>query len=103
MANKQDDAQNLSQEREQISVTLANNFISNATLGEALMQVPLNNVIELVQKKALEQAKAKVEEMDDDQIRQIIVNAQQAQQAQQAQEAQQNSEVSEEQKETASV
>ena len=100
MANKKDDAQNLSQEREQISVTLANNFISNATLGEALMQVPLNNVIELVQKKALEQAKAKVEEMDDDQIRQIIVNAQQAQQAQ---EAQQNSEVSEEQKETASV
>ena len=100
MANKKDDAQNLSQEREQISVTLANNFISNATLGEALMQVPLNNVIELVQKKALEQAKAKVEEMDDDQIRQIIVNAQEAQQAQQAQ---QNSEVSEEQKETASV
>lgn len=97
MANKKDDAQNLSQEREQISVTLANNFISNATLGEALMQVPLNNVIELVQKKALEQAKAKVEEMDDDQIRQIIVNAQEAQQAQQ------NSEVSEEQKETASV
>jgi hypothetical protein len=97
MANTQDDAQNLSQEREQISVTLANNFISNATLGEALMQVPLNNVIELVQKKALEQAKTKVEEMDDDQIRQIIVNAQEAQQAQQ------NSEVSEEQKETASV
>ena len=97
MANKKDDAQNLSQEREQISVTLANNFISNATLGEALMQVPLNNVIELVQKKALEQAKAKVEEMDDDQIRQIIVNAQEAQQSQQ------NSEVSEEQKETASV
>lgn len=97
MANKQDDAQNLFKEREQISVTLANNFISNATLGEALMQVPLNNVIELVQKKALEQAKAKVEEMDDDQIRQIIVNAQEAQQAQQ------NSEVSEEQKETANV
>ena len=97
MANKKDDAQNLSQEREQISETLANNFISNATLGEALMQVPLNNVIELVQKKALEQAKAKVEEMDDDQIRQIIVNAQEAQQSQQ------NSEVSEEQKETASV
>jgi hypothetical protein len=35
--------------------------------------------------------------MDDDQIRKIIVNAQEAQQAQQ------NSEVSEEQKETASV
>ena len=81
MANTQDDAQNLSQEREQISVTLANNFISNATLGEALMQVPLNNVIELVQKKALEQAKAKVEEMNDDQIREIIANSQAAQQA----------------------
>lgn len=85
MANKKDDAQNLSQEREQISVTLANNFISNATLGEALMQVPLNNVIELVQKKALEQAKAKVEEMNDDQIREIIVNSQKAQQAAQNQ------------------
>lgn len=81
MANKQDDAQNLSQEREQISVTLANNFISNATLGEALMQVPLNNVIELVQKKALEQAKAKIKEMNDDQIREIIANSQAAQQA----------------------
>jgi len=85
MANKQDDAQNLSQEREQISVTLANNFISNATLGEALMQVPLNNVIELVQKKALEQAKSKIEEMNDDQIREIIANSQAAQQAAQNQ------------------
>ena len=81
MANKQDDAQNLFKEREQISVTLANNFISNATLGEALMQVPLNNVIELVQKKALEQAKAKIKEMNDDQIREIIANSQAAQQA----------------------
>ena len=81
MANTQDDAQNLSQEREQISVTQANNFISNATLGEALMQVPLNNVIELVQKKALEQAKAKIKEMNDDQIREIIANSQAAQQA----------------------
>jgi F0F1-type ATP synthase membrane subunit b/b' len=51
---------------------IANEFLSRATLGEALSQVSLNAIIQLSQNKALEQAKNEVEKLKDEQVSEII-------------------------------
>jgi F0F1-type ATP synthase membrane subunit b/b' len=51
---------------------IANEFLSRATLGEALSQVSLNAIIQLSQNKALEQARNEVEKLKDEQVSEII-------------------------------
>ena len=62
----------LSQERQNAAMIIANEFLSKATLGEALSQVSLNALIQLSQNKALEQARNEVEKLEDEQINDIL-------------------------------
>tara|TARA_Y100000114_G_scaffold157285_1_gene188879 strand:- start:3972 stop:4295 length:324 start_codon:yes stop_codon:yes gene_type:complete len=77
--NTQQSENNVSQEREQAAITLANEFLNRATLGEALAQVSLSAVMQLVQNKAIEQGKNQVSEMTDDQVNQFLDAVQKAQ------------------------
>lgn len=70
--NKEQSENNVSQEREQAALTLANEFLNRATLGEALSQVSLSAVMQLVQNKAIEQGKNQVSEMTDDQVAELL-------------------------------
>jgi predicted FMN-binding regulatory protein PaiB len=62
----------VSPERQNAAMIIANEFLSRATLGEALSQVSLNAIIQLSQNKALEQAKNEVEKLKDEQVSEII-------------------------------
>jgi len=63
---------NVSPERENASVAIANEFLSRATLGEALSQVSLNAVLQLAQARALQQARDQVKEMSDDEVSDLL-------------------------------
>lgn len=62
----------ISPERQNAAMIIANEFLSRATLGEALSQVSLNAVIQLAQNKALEQAQSEVEKLEDEQVSELI-------------------------------
>jgi hypothetical protein len=70
--NKEQSENNVSQEREQAALTLANEFLNRATLSEALSQVSLSAVMQLVQNRAIEQGKNQVSEMTDDQVTELL-------------------------------
>jgi hypothetical protein len=88
MTNKktQENDKNESDERNEAAVALANEFLSRATLGEALSQISLSAVLQLTQSRALQQAKDQVSEMDDKQVVALIeeLAANQQQQAEDA-------------------
>lgn len=67
--NKQN---NLSADRKNAAISIANEFMSRATLGEALGQVSLNALVQLAQNKALEQGQQEVEKMTDEQVSQLL-------------------------------
>jgi len=69
---------NVSPERENAAVLIANDFLSRATLGEALSQVSLNAVVQLAQSRALQQAKDQVKEMSDEDVAKLIDDVQAA-------------------------
>lgn len=83
--NTQTSNENESDERNEAAIALANEFLSRATLGEALSQISLSAVLQLTQSRALQQAKDQVSEMDDNQVAELIQelasNQQQQQQA----------------------
>ena len=70
--NSNSSEENVSPERENASVALANEFLSRATLGEALSQVPLNAVLQLAQNRALTQGKEEVKNMTDEQVSELL-------------------------------
>jgi hypothetical protein len=88
MTNKKtpENDKNESDERNEAAVALANEFLSRATLGEALSQISLSAVLQLTQSRALQQAKDQVSEMDDKQVVALIeeLAANQQQQAEDA-------------------
>jgi|11_taG_2_1085331.scaffolds.fasta_scaffold196452_1 hypothetical protein len=92
---------NVSPEREQAAVALANEFLGRATLGEALSQVSLNALIQLSQNKAIEQGREQVKEMTDDQIADLLQAIEKAKTEDAANQA--VDEVSEESAETAAA
>ena len=59
-------------QREDAAVALANEFLSRATLGEALSQVSLNALIQLSQNRALQQGREQVQEMSDEQVAELL-------------------------------
>jgi hypothetical protein len=70
--NSNSSEDNVSAERENAAVALANEFLSRATLGEALSQVSLNAIIQLAQSRALQQGKEEVKGMSDEQVSQLL-------------------------------
>tara|TARA_B110000305_G_scaffold53469_1_gene58765 strand:+ start:1574 stop:1885 length:312 start_codon:yes stop_codon:yes gene_type:complete len=73
--NTESQTEEVSTERQNATVIIANEFLSRATLGEALSQVSLNALIQLSQNKAFEQAKEKVAELKDDQVEELLAEA----------------------------
>jgi glycerol dehydrogenase-like iron-containing ADH family enzyme len=65
----------LSPERENAAVLIANDFLGRATLGEALSQVSLNAVVQLAQNRAMQQAKDQVEKLTDEQVDELLEQA----------------------------
>lgn len=65
----------ISPERQNAAMIIANEFLSRATLGEALSQVSLNAVIQLAQNRALDQARSEVEKLEDEQVGELIETA----------------------------
>jgi hypothetical protein len=73
--NTESQTEEVSTERQNATVIIANEFLSRATLGEALSQVSLKALIQLSQNKAFEQAKEKVAELKDDQVEELLAEA----------------------------
>lgn len=70
--NTSDSNENVDPKREQATVALANEILARVNLSEALSLVSLSAVMQLVQNKVIEQARAEVEKMDDDQIEDLL-------------------------------
>ena len=68
----QDSNDQAAKQREDAAVALANEFLSRATLGEALSQVSLNALIQLSQNRALQQAREQVKDMGDQQVAELL-------------------------------
>tara|TARA_B110000444_G_C18841004_1_gene598960 strand:- start:1134 stop:1445 length:312 start_codon:yes stop_codon:yes gene_type:complete len=73
--NTESQTEEVSAERQNATVIIANEFLSRATLGEALSQVSLNALIQLSQNKAFDQAKQQVAELKDDQVEELLAEA----------------------------
>ena len=58
--------------KEQAVNTLANKYLSNATLGEALALVPFGTLVQLVQNQVLNQSNNEVGSMTEEQIKELI-------------------------------
>lgn len=69
---------NVEQLRNQTAVALANEFLSRATLGEALSQVPLSSVIQLCQSRALDQGREQVKDMNQKEIENLLAEIEQS-------------------------
>lgn len=68
----QDSNDQAAKQREDAAVALANEFLSRATLGEALSQVSLNALIQLSQNRALQQAREQVQDMGEEQVTELL-------------------------------
>ena len=68
----QDSNDQAAKQREDAAVALANEFLSRATLGEALSQVSLNALIQLSQNRALQQAREQVKDMSEEQVSELL-------------------------------
>lgn len=68
----QDSNDQAAKQREDAAVALANEFLSRATLGEALSQVSLNALIQLSQNRALQQAREQVQDMSEEQVSELL-------------------------------
>jgi len=68
----QDSNNQAAKQREDAAVALANEFLSRATLGEALSQVSLNALIQLSQNRALQQGREQVQDMSDEQVTELL-------------------------------
>ena len=73
--NTESQTEEVSAERQNATVIIANEFLSRATLGEALSQVSLNALIQLSQNKAFDQAKQQVAELKDEQVEEFLAEA----------------------------
>lgn len=68
----QDSNDTVSKQREDAAVALANQFLSRATIVEALSQVSLNSLIALSQSRALQQGRDQVKDMSDEQVAALL-------------------------------
>jgi len=75
MTDEQKQTQNLSPERNDAQILVANQLLSRTNLAEALAQVSLNALIQLTQNKAMEQAKQQLEAMTDEEVAEFLENA----------------------------
>ena len=58
--------------KDQAVTALANQYLSNATLGEALSLVPFGTLVQLVQQQVLTQSQNEVGSMNEDQLKNLI-------------------------------
>ncbi len=70
--NTSETNENVDPKQEEATVALANQILARVNLSEALSLISMNAVLQLVQNKVLEQARAEVEKMDDDQIEDLL-------------------------------
>ncbi len=75
MTDQTQSNEQVSPERENAAVLLANEFLSRATVGEALGQISLNALVQLAQNQALEQGKQNVEKMSDEDVKDFLSEA----------------------------
>ena len=75
MTDEQKQTQNLSPERKDAEIIVANQLLARTNLAEALAQVSLNALIQLTQNKAMEQAKQQLEAMTDEEVAEFLENA----------------------------
>ena len=75
MTDEQKQTQNLSPERNDAQILIANQILSRTNVAEALAQVSLNALIQLTQNKAMEQASAQIESMNDEEVKELIETA----------------------------
>ena len=68
----QDSNDQAAKQREDAAVALANEFLSRATLGEALSQVSLNALIQLSQNRALQQGREQVQDMSEEKVTELL-------------------------------
>lgn len=75
MTDQTQSNEQVSPERENAAVLLANEFLARATVGEALGQISLNALVQLAQNQALEQGKQNVEKMSDEDVKDFLSEA----------------------------
>ena len=80
-AQETEDAAETSPEREAAVTFLANQYLNNATLAEALGTVPLNTLIQLVQQQVITQANKEADTLTEEQIQDLAVKNAEAQAA----------------------
>ena len=70
-----DNAVELTPEQSNAVNFMANKFLNNVRLSEALSVVTLNQLLQLVQQQVVSQATAEVEQMTDEQIKELLAEA----------------------------
>tara|TARA_Y100000356_G_scaffold124079_1_gene119650 strand:- start:89 stop:397 length:309 start_codon:yes stop_codon:yes gene_type:complete len=70
-----DNAVELTPEQSNAVNFMANKFLNNVRLSEALSVVTLNQLLQLVQQQVVSQATAEVEQMTDEQLSEILAEA----------------------------
>ena len=58
--------------RDEAITAMANQYLSNATLGEALSLLPFTTLVQLVQNQPMTQAQREVDGMTDEQVADVI-------------------------------
>jgi imidazolonepropionase-like amidohydrolase len=70
-----DNAVELTPEQSNAVNFMANKFLNNVRLSEALSVVTLNQLLQLVQQQVVSQATAEVEQMTDEQLKELLAEA----------------------------
>jgi hypothetical protein len=68
----QETEKELSEDQRKASIMIANEFMSRATLGEALSQISFHALAQITQNKALSQAEEEVLKMSDEELTSFI-------------------------------
>jgi preprotein translocase subunit Sec63 len=67
--------QELSADQQNAVTFLGNQMLANVNMAEAFSLVPLSQLINLVQQQVIQQAKAQVEKMSDEEVAKVLEDA----------------------------
>jgi preprotein translocase subunit Sec63 len=73
--NNAAEEQELSADQQNAVTFLGNQMLANVNMAEAFSLVPLSQLINLVQQQVIQQAKAQVEKMSDEEVAKVLEDA----------------------------
>ena len=74
--NNAAEEQELSADQQNAITAIGNQMLGNVNIAEALSLIPLNQLINVVQQQVIQQAKTQVEKMSDEEVAEVLEQAQ---------------------------